>query len=486
MSRPLQDLLSRLTDIRVLVLGDLVLDEYVVGESSRISSEAPVPVVQFQSQHAVLGGAANTAANVAALGGSVTLIGLVNADDAAGREIARQCAAASIRLIGIDDGRPTTRKVRVMGQQQQLLRLDYESVDEIRRDIEERARREFAREVAHADIVVISDYAKGFMTAGLCQEVIALAHARGTAVVIDPRPQHAAFYTHCDYLTPNWKESQALLGRPEVAATTEMVESTGRLLSAQFHCSVLLTLGSRGIAFFPRDGGAHFTVSASAREVFDVSGAGDTVVAAFSLASAAGSSPVDAVDFANRAAGIVVGKRGTATVSAEEFLASDYREAGLVGRQALRGLCMSFRAKSRRIVTATGTFDRLGSTQLAYLRDARALGDVLIVGMRSERVARDASDTPEMSLDGRSDLLLALRPVDFVHMLEDDDAVRFLEAVRPDVHVAATRREVTPDEAAAVERAGGRVVVIETMDGGARDGGRADTPALADRARARP
>lgn len=458
MSRSLQDLLTRLTQVRVLVLGDLVLDEYLMGDSSRISSEAPVPVVEFQSQHAVPGGAANTAANVASLGGSVTLIGLVSADDAAGRELARQCAAQSIRLIGVDDGRPTTRKVRVMGQQQQLLRLDYETIGYVRRETEERIMREFLRELPHADIVVISDYAKGFLTANLCQQVIAQAHARGKQVIIDPRPQHASFYNHCDFLTPNWKESQGLLGRAEGPPTDDDIESSGRALVERFHCNVLLTLGARGIAFFPRDGGERFVVAAAAKEVFDVSGAGDTVVASFAMAHASGCPAFDAVGFANRAASIVVGKRGTATASPEEFLASENIEAGLVEREGLRGLCMSLKAKSRRVVTAVGSFDRLHAGHLAYLRRARREGDVLIVGLRAEP---GESADPRMRKDDRSDMLLALRPVDFVHVFHEDDASGFLEAVRPDVHVVSAESGVTPAEAAAVERFGGRVLVTE-------------------------
>jgi D-beta-D-heptose 7-phosphate kinase / D-beta-D-heptose 1-phosphate adenosyltransferase len=475
--KTLQDLLSRLTEVRVLVVGDLLLDEYVVGESSRISSEAPVPVVQFQSQHAVPGGAANTAANVASLGASATLIGLVSADDLAGRELRRLCADLSIRLIGIDDGRPTTRKVRVLGQHQQLLRLDYEDVSYIRRDIEERVLREFAREVPHADIVIVSDYAKGLLTARLCQQVIALSHARGKQVVIDPRPQHASHYADCDYLTPNWRESQRLLGRAEGPASDEEIESTGRLLSTQFRSSVLVTLGARGIAFFPREGGECFRVAAAAKEVFDVSGAGDTVVAAFALAQAAGAAPFDAVSFANRAAGIVVAKRGTATASPEEFLALDHAEAGLVERDGLRGLCLSLRAKSRRIVTATGVFDQLHRGHLAYLRRARREGDVLIVGLRQHASAHRAA--PESTdRNDRAEMLLTLRPVDFVHVFAEEDASTFLEAVGPDVHVVSAEFGVTPAEAAAVERSGGRVLVIEPPGDAALESELSSSPVL--------
>jgi D-beta-D-heptose 7-phosphate kinase / D-beta-D-heptose 1-phosphate adenosyltransferase len=463
-STTLRDFLCAFTEVRVLVLGDLLLDEYVWGESTRISSEAPVPVVQFQSQHAVPGGAANTAANVAALGGSVTVIGLLNGDDAAGRELTRICAAQSIRLIGISDGRSTTRKVRVMGQQQQLLRIDYEEVGYIRRDTEERALREFAREVHHADIVVVSDYAKGFMTSRLCQQVIAMSHASGKQVVIDPRPQHASFYVHCDYLTPNWKESQGLLRRTEGPATDEEIEATGRLLTSQFHSNVLLTLGARGIAYFPREGGDRFRVAAAAKEVFDVSGAGDTVVATFALAHATGCPVSEAVGFANRVAGIVVAKRGTATATPQDLLAAEDVEVGLVGRDALRRLCASFRATAKRIATVTGPFDGSPRDYLPTLRRARREADVLVVGVREESM-------------GAAETLLALRDVDVVHLFGEDDAAPLLDAVQPDVHVVGAESGVTAAEAAAVERGGGRLLLLDARESAFEERARS-SPAL--------
>ena len=458
MSRPLRDLLSAFTDVRVLVLGDLVLDQYLIGESTRVSSEAPVPVVQFQSQHSVPGGAANTAANVAALGGSVTLIGLLNPDDPAGRELTRKCAALSIRLLAVADGRPTTRKMRVLGQQQQLLRIDYEEVGYIRRDTEEQALREFSREIRHADVVVISDYAKGFMTERLCQQVITIAHAHGRAVVIDPRPQHAGFYTTCDFLTPNWKESQGLLRRPEGPASDEDVEETGRLLSRQFNSSVLLTLGSRGIAFFPRDGGESFRVAAAAKEVFDVSGAGDTVVAVFALAQAAGCAPIESISLANRAAGVVVAKRGTATMTPEELLAVDDADAGVVERETLGRLCASLRAKGKRIATVTGRFDGAPSEYLQVLRRARREADVLVVGVRRQG---NVSGTAAAD-DDRVDTLLALRVVDVVHAFDENDAAAFLDIVRPDVHVLGPEWSQTAAEAEAVVRGKGRLLQLDS------------------------
>jgi len=319
MSSPLPEVLQQIAGKRVLVVGDVIADEYLVGESSRISSEAPVPVLRYTGEHATLGGAGNTAANVTSLGGAATLVGLIG-DDAAGADIARRCTGAGIELVPLRDGRPTTRKVRIISQQQQLLRIDYEETAYI-----DAARaRELVEAVASTlescDIVVVSDYAKGLLTNEVCREVVRRSQAAGKQVVVDPRPQHSSFYWECDYLTPNWRESLGLLREGDAALTPENVRKVGTLVSRRFKSSVLLTLGARGIAFFDRDGSEPLVVPAEAQEVFDVSGAGDTVVAAFSLARAAGCDHAAAVMLANRAAAVVVGKRGTATVTPAELL----------------------------------------------------------------------------------------------------------------------------------------------------------------------
>ena len=302
----------------MLVVGDVIADEYLVGESTRISSEAPVPVLRYTGEHATLGGAGNTAANVRSLGGVATLVGLLG-DDAAGADVVRRCASAGIELVAFRDGRPTTRKVRVISQQQQLLRIDYEETAPIDPAREREVLEAVASRLDSCDIVVVSDYAKGLLTNDVCRELVRRSHAAARQVVVDPRPQHASFYSECDYLTPNWRESLEMLREGEAAPTPENVRRVGTLVSQRFKSSVLLTLGPRGIAFFERDGGDPLMVAAEAQEVFDVSGAGDTVVAAFALARAAGCANDGAVALANRAAAVVVGKRGTATVSPAEL-----------------------------------------------------------------------------------------------------------------------------------------------------------------------
>jgi D-beta-D-heptose 7-phosphate kinase/D-beta-D-heptose 1-phosphate adenosyltransferase len=330
----IEQILASAPTLSVLVVGDVMLDEYVIGECTRISPEAPVPVVEFRSRQAVLGGAANTAANVAALQANVTLIGAICEGDEAGQIVSERCRSAGIRFLPIHDRRQTTRKIRIIGQQQQqLLRIDYEDRSELRSETELELLDYIAREIQSANIIIVSDYAKGLITDRACQTLIASAHELGRLVIIDPRPQHATFYRGCDYLTPNWNEAQAL-ARLIAPIDDDAVEHIGRIIASRFKCSVLLTLGERGVAFVQKDDQNYFTVAGDAREVYDVSGAGDTVVATFALAMAARCDHWVAASVANRAAGVVVGKRGTATVSVQELLDACATRDSRIGHHA--------------------------------------------------------------------------------------------------------------------------------------------------------
>ena len=436
MSIHLPELLARLPHHAILIVGDLMLDEYLEGDSSRVSPEAPVPILRFTAQRSVPGGAANTAANVVALGGRATVIGVIG-NDVAGGELAKACEARGITLVPVQDGRLTTRKVRVLGQRQQLLRVDYEAATSVDDATEGRLLLECRREIDGVSAVVISDYAKGVVTARLCQQVMAMARAAGKTVIIDPRPQHASFYAGCDYLTPNWREARALLGWPDAAVGDEEIDRTGRAIAERFGCAVVLTLGPRGIGLFPRDGSEPFIDAAAAREVFDVSGAGDTVVAAFALATAAGAPAADRVVFANRAAAIVVGKHGTATVSPQEMLSANDGESRLVRRDDLARLGAALRAGGKRIVTINGSFDLLHAGHLHILKEAKHQGDVLVVGLNGDASVRTnkGPKRPIVPEAQRAEMLLAIRYVDYVHIFDEPVPMAFIAAVRPDVHV---------------------------------------------------
>jgi D-beta-D-heptose 7-phosphate kinase/D-beta-D-heptose 1-phosphate adenosyltransferase len=450
---------------RVLVLGDAMLDEYLLGDCSRISPEAPVPVLKVKTSRRVLGGAANTAANVVSLGGHATLIALVGNDEG-GQTLTRCAIDAGIELLAVDHGLATLRKTRVVGRQQQIVRLDYEEIVTPAGALESQLLERFDAAVDACDVVVISDYAKGVVWPSLAQAVIRRAHAAGRQVIVDPRPQNRECYQGCDYVTPNWRESCALLGLAEAEPSPETIATVARGLASALSTNVVLTLGAHGISFCSRDGIEQFALPTVAREVFDVSGAGDTVVAAFALARASGADHASAVGLANRAAGVVVGKFGTATVTPEEILA-DTDALRLVPRHALAQLAATLRAKGKRIVTVNGTFDILHSGHLHILTEARQCGDVLIVAINSDASVKSykGSSRPIVAERHRAAMLLALRMVDYVHIFNESDPIALLTEIKPDVHVNGSEYGADCIESEAVRRGGGTIHVVSRIPG---------------------
>lgn len=461
----LVSLVSAFAGKRILVLGDAILDEYLTGDCSRISPEAPVPVVRVHNARRVLGGAANTAANIAALGGRVSLIAHVGADDA-GRTLQECARAGGIDLRIVDNGTPTLRKTRVVGQHQQIVRLDYEDVRSPDAQFEAAVLAAFHELVQSADIVVMSDYAKGFLSQALAQQVISRAHAAGRMVVIDPRPQHRDFYRGCDYVTPNWRESRGLLGLPDAEPSPDEIRVVARQLAAKLSSHVVLTLGAHGISFCSRTGDEQFAMPTLAREVFDVSGAGDTVVATLALALASGADHSEAVALANKAASVVVGKFGTATLTPEELL-GEVDALRLVPRQSLRALAATLRAKGKRLVTINGSFDVLHAGHLYILNEARKQGDVLIVGLNSDRSVRSykGPDRPVIPERQRAEMLLALRVVDYVHIFDEPDPRAFLSEINPDVHVNGAEYTENCIERETVRNGGGRLHLVDRIPG---------------------
>jgi len=413
----------------------------------------------------VLGGAANTAANVVSLGGRATLISLVGSDD--GGATLRRCATdAGVDLLAVDHGLTTLRKTRVVASHQQIVRLDYEDVQEHSAAVESEILRLVDASLDACDIVVISDYAKGFVSASLSQAIIQRAHAAGLDVIVDPRPQHRECYRGCDYLTPNWRESRALLRWSDADPTEDAAHAVAQALASELNTNVVLTLGSQGILFCSRTGTEEFALPTLAKEVFDVSGAGDTVVATFALARAAGADHPAAVALANKAASVVVSKFGTATVRPEEML-EDNDAVRIIPRHALSQLATTLRAKRKRIVTVNGSFDLLHTGHLYILREARQQGDVLIVGLNSDRSVRSykGPDRPIVPAEKRAEMLLALKMVDYVHIFDEPDPIAFLKELNPDVHVNGAEYGEACIESETVRRGGGRLHLVARIPG---------------------
>ena len=316
-------LFARIRGLKVAVLGDLMLDEYLFGEVSRISPEAPVPIVRVLRERAVLGGAANVAANLKAVGAEPLVVGTLR-NDPAGERLLRLLADLAIRSEGVvlDSLRPTIIKTRVIGQQQQMLRIDREEPGELAQEAVEGLRSSLEKVLKNASALIVSDYAKGVVGPFVMDTVRELCRVKGLPWIVDPKPSHRHLYQGATLMTPNTKELSELSGLP--AKADAEVASAGRRLAGDLNLGgLLVTRSEKGMALFTPDA-LHrepWLIPTEAREVFDVSGAGDTVIAVFSAAVAAGGDWKAAAMLANAAAGVVVGKVGTATATPGEILA---------------------------------------------------------------------------------------------------------------------------------------------------------------------
>lgn len=300
----------------ILVLGDLILDKYVFGDVERISPEAPIPVVSVTKETFVPGGAANTASNIASLGGQAYLVGIVGNDEPA-RILIQESRARKINTQGIetDEAVQTIQKIRVIGQSQQLLRVDYENSFKVSAQISKKFEGScFKNENLKA--FVISDYARGTVNLALVDEAKAFCRKKNIPVIVDPRPEHKDWYRGVFLITPNRKEAEEISGR-KLTSQDEVVRA-GNEMSKALDCHVLITMGERGMSLFEK-GREPVHIPTVASQVYDVSGAGDTVVATLAMALSSGKSLVEAAKLANQAAGIKVRKLGTASVSLAEL-----------------------------------------------------------------------------------------------------------------------------------------------------------------------
>jgi D-beta-D-heptose 7-phosphate kinase/D-beta-D-heptose 1-phosphate adenosyltransferase len=314
-------LLAAMKGTRVLVVGDVMLDEFLWGRVARISPEAPVPVVEITSQTFHLGGAANVASNVKSLGGAAVVAGVIG-DDAAGRRLREALAEGGVEdaLVVSGEGRPTTHKTRIIAHHQQVVRADREEAGAIGSALELAIGQDLRRSAKGAGAVILSDYQKGVVTRGLMSKVLATARAAGIPLFVDPKVRHFALYRGASVVTPNQMEAEQATG-VRIRDTAGLHEAGGKILRTLRCRAALITRGEQGMALFEQDK-KPVEIATAAQQVFDVTGAGDTVIATLALALAAGATLPEAAMLANYAAGVVVGKIGTATVSPQEVLAA--------------------------------------------------------------------------------------------------------------------------------------------------------------------
>jgi D-beta-D-heptose 7-phosphate kinase/D-beta-D-heptose 1-phosphate adenosyltransferase len=450
---------------RILVIGDVMLDRYWHGQTSRISPEAPVPVVHVREAEDRPGGAANVAANIAALGAAAQLLGLTGDDDAA-RELAELLAQAGVipQLMRLP-GAHTVTKLRVLSRHQQLIRLDFEDGFTSMEPAAIGARA--AELMSDVDAVVLSDYGKG--TLRDVQGLIAQAVAAGKPVVVDPKGTDFSRYRGATVVTPNQAELEAVVGpcQDDVELVTK-----GEALRSELELeSLLVTRSERGMSLFQR-GRSVEHLPTRAQEVYDVTGAGDTVVAVLAAALAAGQSLLEATALSNVAAGVVVGKLGAAGVSVSELYRALHRphlSAGkLVDEDTLATLVQEARAAGETVVMTNGCFDILHAGHVTYLEQARRLGDRLVVAVNDDAsVARlKGNGRPVNPLAQRMRVLAGLESVDWVTAFAEDTPERLICRLQPRVLVKGG--DYRPEQIAGaecVQRQGGRVVVLEYLDG---------------------
>lgn len=413
----------------ILVVGDLMLDHYVIGNCQRLSPEAPVPVVQVERESCSLGGAGNVVSNLRALGARVWVASAIG-PDAGGEQVGELLRQQDVSTHGvvIDPARTTSQKTRVVAARHQLVRIDRESTQPLAA-VAEQTVLQFIHDLPRPDAVLLSDYAKGVLTPNLCQAVIAWARERSIPVLVDPKGADGSKYRGATLITPNKKEAAELTGAAirDDASLLAAGEQLRRDLELDY---AVITLSEEGLAVFD---GRMTKLRTAAREVFDVSGAGDTVLATLGLGLAAGLSVHAAAELANRAAGIVVGKFGSATVTLDELEVT--ADSGVQSASEIEQTARRLRSQGRKIVFTNGCFDILHRGHIEYLRASKACGDVLIVGLNSDASVRrlKGPSRPVVSEDDRAAILADLAAVDFVVIFGEDTPYELIRRIRPDV-----------------------------------------------------
>ena len=460
----------------VLCVGDLMLDEFVYGEVSRISPEAPAPVIAVQRSETNIGGAGNVARNIASLGASCIFVGLVG-DDVAGAQLetalSREPRIESVLVR--DPARPTTRKARFVSEHfsTHMLRADWELAAPATDETEQKLIDAALPLIARADILLLSDYAKGVLTARVIRNLIDAARRAQKRVIVDPKNLNFAIYRGATLLTPNRKEfSEATRSR---ADSTESIAEAAQDAMQLADCeAILVTRSEHGMTLVPRRGEA-IHVPAVPVKVRDVSGAGDTVAAVLAATLAAGADWDTGLRMASAAAAVAVGKKGTATVTREElrrkilphaYLAAEEK---ILGSDAdLKAQVEEWREEGLRVGFTNGCFDILHPGHVKVLTAARAACDRLIVGLNSDLSVRrlKGEGRPVQNERARAEVLAALEAVDLVAIFDEDTPLRLIAAIRPSVLVKGgdyTRETVVGHEI--VEEAGGTVLLVDTLPG---------------------
>ncbi len=470
----LVSLVEALGGARVLCVGDIMLDRFVHGRVERISPEAPIPVLRVEGEHAMLGGAGNVVRNLVALGAQVRFVSIVG-DDAPGREVMALLESdASVRSnLVIETGRQTSIKTRFVAGTQQMMRADRETTTAPKVENAEALRTAALAALDACAIVVLSDYGKGLLTSSLIADLVGAARASGKSVIVDPKGCDYTRYRGAGVLTPNRNELAQATGMP-TGSDAEIVAAARHLIATCGVDAVLATRGQDGMSLVPAEGEVTH-LATEAREVFDVSGAGDTVIATFAAALAIGAEMPRAAALANVAAGIVVGKVGTAVAYVSDVVQTLHHhdlsdaEAKVLALEPALDRIRLWRRKGLKVGFTNGCFDLLHQGHVTLLARARAACDRLVVGLNTDDSVRRLNKGPERPLNTERDravVLGSLSTVDMVVGFDEDTPLKLIQAIQPDVLVKGA--DYAPDEvvgADVVKANGGQLLLVDLVSG---------------------
>ena len=425
---------------KILVIGDLMIDHYLWGKCERISPEAPVQIVNIDKESSVLGGAGNVINNLRALGSRVDVLSVVG-DDYVANELKALLENIKVQsnMLIIEQNRKTSKKSRLIASQQQVLRYDNESIEDISSASEKEIINKLSANISNYDVVILSDYGKGVLTTKLTQEIISISNKNKVKVFVDPKGKDYSKYKGAYTLTPNKKE--AIEATNILINDNESLEKAIKKLKEECELEVsLITLSESGIAIFDDNLRIKPTV---AREVYDVTGAGDTVIASIAFAIANHMKIDDAIQFANLAAGVVVGKIGSATASLDEIyeyessLNKSNSSSHIKSFEEIEILAKKLHNKGKKIIFTNGCFDILHAGHVKYLEEAKSYGDILILGLNADSSVKKLKGPtrPINNQDYRSYILASLESVDYVVIFEEETPYELIKLIQPHVLV---------------------------------------------------
>ena len=459
----MEKLISNFDKINIVVIGDVMLDEFLIGDVNRINPEAPVPVLLVKKVMYKPGGAANVACNIISLGGKVTLIGRLGKDEGA-KILIDEIKKLNIKnKMIVDKNIQTIRKTRSLAKNQQLLRVDFEDY----KKLEDNRIKEIIKKVnkIHPDVIVLSDYNKGFITKNLVEELKRL----NIKIICDVKPQSKEVLRNVFLIKPNLKEAQEISG---LKGTKDFeVEKIGKKLVEDFNTNVLITRSENGMSLFEKTGKIYH-IPTKSLEVYDVTGAGDTVIATLALAIASNATLEDAAVISNYAASIVVKKVGTAVVTKNELiesLNSDFSK--IKSNDEIKKIVEDLKVKNKKIVFTNGCYDILHKGHVSLLKEAKKQGEILIVGLNTDDSVKriKGPKRPINNQHDRAEVIASIESVDYIVFFNEDTPEKMIKMIKPDIHVKGGDYDPndykTMPEAKIVHSYGGKVHIVKIVEG---------------------